>query len=135
MRIHIARPQSVLVLAVAAGLALALAAPTAAFAAARQPLSAGVGLDNRAGHPDYPLKLIFATSRGHYLADIAVTLTDSAGKEVLKAHASGPWLFLDVPAGTYTVRALRKNGTVATARIEATGAGQALLRLTWQAAE
>jgi hypothetical protein len=119
--------------ALVAGFALALI-PLVASAAGMKPLSGGVGVEGRKAHADYPLKLVFATTKGHYLADIAVTLHDSSGKEVMKAHSSGPWLFLDVPAGQYKVVAMRKNGEKASAMVNVTGSGQTVANLAWKAA-
>jgi hypothetical protein len=116
----------------ATGLSLALV-PMAAAAAGMKPLSAGIGLEGRQAHPDYPLKLVFATAKGEYLADVEVSLYDTSGKQVLKAHSAGPWLFLDVPAGQYKVKATRKDGSLTTAMVNVSGDHQLVANLAWKA--
>jgi hypothetical protein len=54
---------------------------------------------------DYDLKLVFAWQRGNYLADIPVVIRDQKGNTVLDAVAQGPWMLVELPAGTYTVTA------------------------------
>jgi len=54
---------------------------------------------------DYALKLVFAVQRGNYLADIPVVIRDQQGHTVLDAVAHGPWMFVELPAGSYTVAA------------------------------
>lgn len=115
---------------VLAGLALAVTPVIAS--AGMQPLSSGIGLENRQPHPEYPLKLVFAMSGGAYLANVNVTILDSTGKEVATLHSPGPWLFVDLPAGTYKVLAKRANGELATAMLHLTGDGQQVLRMTWK---
>jgi hypothetical protein len=99
-----------------------------------QPLSTGVGLDSRQPHPEYPLKLVFALKGGAFLADVNVSIFDTSGKEVAQLHSPGPWLFVDLPAGTYKVVAKRVNGDLSTAMLHLTGDGQQVLTLTWKGA-
>lgn len=115
----------------AMGMALALV-PMAAQAAGMKPLSGGVGVEGRAPHPDYPLKLVFATTKGAYLANVNVKVYDKAGKEVTSAHSPGPWLFLDVPSGEYTVKAMTHSGKAASAMVNVTSGKQTVVNLTWK---
>ena len=50
---------------------------------------------------DYPLKLIFSNEKGEYLSDVKVKLYDEEGKKVLETVSDGPWVFIDVPSGSY----------------------------------
>ncbi len=101
--------------------------------AGKPALSAGIGLENRTAHPDYPLKLVFATRAGAYLADVSVQVFDTSGKRVTQAQSAGPWLYLDVPAGEYRVVATSKTHASASARVNVTGTEQIVVNLTWQA--
>jgi len=78
-------------------------------------ISAGVGLEERqATYPPFPLKLVFAEESGAYVTGVSVTILDSDGKMVLevpKDQVTGPWLFIDLPPGTYTVTGARDNQT------------------------
>jgi hypothetical protein len=114
-------------------LALAMAllwVPTLATAG-MEPLSSGVSKEDRAPHPDYPLKFVFAMASGAYLADIDLTIKDLDGKEVLRTQSSGPWLYLDLPAGQYVVVAKRMTGEKVSALFTVGGEGQRVVRLTW----
>jgi hypothetical protein len=78
--------------------------------------SAGVGSDERRTLPQrYPLKIVFATDRGNLLCDADVTVT-AKGKPVFRGRAAnGPWLVIDLPAGTYDIEAVQ-DGTAKQAK-------------------
>lgn len=75
----------------------------------------GIGTDERAAfakmEPQSNLKLVFATGkRGEYVADIAVSLTDMAGKRMnVQFTADGPVCLIQAPAGSYRVEAVYAN--------------------------
>jgi hypothetical protein len=66
--------------------------------------NAGVGIDEREATPQiFPLKLVFVDVSGAYVGKVAVTVS-GRGREDLEITAnSGPWLFLDLPPGTWTI--------------------------------
>ncbi len=73
----------------------------------------GVGLEERkALGVKYPLKVIISTKGGDYLS--FVTLKIYKGKKLFatipEEKITGPWVYLDLPDGTYKVVAIRKNG-------------------------
>lgn len=104
-------------------LALGLAAPLLAGAAdsgapVLQPVtqggmtyvSGGFGLGERqalndvAG--DYNLKLVFAEKgTGAYLSDVKLSIVDMKGQKVLEAVSDGPWFFVKLAPGRYTITA------------------------------
>jgi hypothetical protein len=49
-----------------------------------------------------------ARKSGADLADVQVRITDSAGKVLFNAPLPGPWLFIDLPPGRYTVEATHR---------------------------
>ncbi|MGJ7511789.1 carboxypeptidase regulatory-like domain-containing protein [Variovorax sp. GT1P44] len=69
----------------------------------------GIGSDEsvamRAEMKDHPLSLLFARAGGAYLADVAVTVKDSAGATALVMNANGPVCLVNLPPGRYTVEA------------------------------
>ena len=70
-------------------------------------LSGGIGEEEREtlrhmAH-DYNVQLIFAAKEGHYVADVHVTIADERGRTVLDAVSEGPWLYTQLPSGTYTI--------------------------------
>ncbi len=57
---------------------------------------------------DYNLKVVLATDEGAYLARLPVAIRDEDGQELLEVETNGPWLYAKLPAGRYTVTAVRK---------------------------
>ena len=91
-------------------LAVLLAAPGARAADAVPVLHGGIGEDERnemlMQHADYNLRLAFAAKgSGSFLSDVQVVVTDAARNEVARATSDGPWCWLRLPAGRYTVTA------------------------------
>ena len=70
-------------------------------------VSGGVGEDSAqrmaALGKEFNLKLLFAAKDGHYLGDIAVTISDGAKHKVLETTAEGPFLFAQLPPGRYSI--------------------------------
>jgi hypothetical protein len=72
-------------------------------------VSGGVGEDARdellrvAGA--YDVHVLFASPAGAYIAGVHVVLRDRAGSTYLATVADGPWLFVNLPAGTYEMTA------------------------------
>ena len=89
--------------------------------------SAGVGLEERSAHyPPFPLKLIFVAGPRTYLNQVSVAIAETAGKvrlAVPRERVTGPWLFVDLPPGTYDITA------------EGTGKAQVKERVTIAAKE
>ncbi len=55
----------------------------------------------------YSLWVVTAARKsGAYLADVQVHVRDAAQREVFDRALDGPWLFLDLPPGAYTVEAV-----------------------------
>lgn len=78
--------------------------------------SAGVGLEERqADYPPFPLKLIFIAGSRAYLSKVDVSITNASGMvrlDIPADHVNGPWLFVDLPAGTYDIRASSRGTTL-----------------------
>lgn len=73
-------------------------------------LSGGVGKDERDAMKQHAkafnTHLVFADSSGKYLSAVAVRITDAKGKAVLETTTQGPWLYANLPAGSYDVAAV-----------------------------
>lgn len=67
------------------------------------------------------LKLVFAATNGEYLGDVNVSIKGSAG-EVSNFKADGPYNYVALPAGNYTVTAM-SNGETRTQKVTV-GKGQ-----------
>ncbi len=84
---------------------------TAAYAQELSPVvSGGVGntdqatieqLENR-----HSLKLVFTGDKGIYLSDVAVSIRDKSGLELVNGVSDGPFLLAELEPGSYTVEAV-----------------------------
>ncbi|OAI47929.1 hypothetical protein AYO43_11405 [Nitrospira sp. SCGC AG-212-E16] len=72
--------------------------------------SAGIGIEERsAEYPPFSLKLVFTAGGKPFLAGVAVTIQPAKGGPPIGIsgdHVNGPWLFVDLPSGTYHVTAI-----------------------------
>jgi hypothetical protein len=98
--------------------------------------SAGIGLAEReAKYPPFPLKLIFVAGPRAYTAQVAVTIADAKGAVVLQVpreQVTGPWLFVDLPAGTYDITADRSDYPPAKQRVEIASGRVKTVYLRWK---
>ena len=80
-----------------------------------QYFSAGLGKEERRlTYPPFPLKLIFVQGERAFLAGVSVHLAKEDGTTILKIpgkEVEGPWLFINMPTGTYIVSGIDSNGT------------------------
>lgn len=71
--------------------------------------SAGIGRAEReALYPPFPLKVVFTAGGKPFVAGVALSLRNVEGTTVLTVpgeQITGPWLFIDVPEGTYEITA------------------------------
>lgn len=71
--------------------------------------SAGVGLEERqAEYPPFSLKLVFTAGGKPYLTGVQVAIQPLKGEAAInipKEQIEGPWLFVDLPSGTYDITA------------------------------
>lgn len=98
--------------------------------------SAGVGAEERAAqYPPFPLKLIFVAGPKAYLSQVAVTITGAKGAvklEVPREQVAGPWLYVDLPSGTYTVTATREGHAQVKGEATVEKGGVKTLYLRWK---
>ena len=98
--------------------------------------STGMGLEERAAkYPPFPLKLIFVAGPKAYLSRVAVTIADKKGTvklEVPAAQVTGPWLYVDLPSGTYTVTATREGQAQVKGEVTVEKGGVKTLYLRWK---
>ncbi len=98
--------------------------------------SAGVGAEERqVKYPPFPLKLIFVAGPKAYLSRVAVTIADKKGTvklEVPAEQVTGPWLYVDLPSGTYTVTATREGQAQVKGEVAVEKGGVKTLYLRWK---
>ncbi len=72
--------------------------------------SAGVGMEERqAEYPPFSLKLILVAGPKAYLSKAGVTITNDSGTvrvDIPSDNVNGPWVFVDLPDGTYDIEAV-----------------------------
>jgi hypothetical protein len=77
--------------------------------------SAGVGTEERsAEYPPFSLKLVFTAGGKPFLAGVAVTIQSAKGGPPIgipRDHVNGPWLFVELPSGTYYLTAIHADRT------------------------
>jgi hypothetical protein len=77
-------------------------------------LSGGVSTDEREAMEkmakSYNVKLSLAEKRGPYLSDVKLVIEGPKGT-LIDTITDGPWFYIQLPAGTYTVKASFNNQT------------------------
>ena len=77
--------------------------------------SAGIGIEERsAEYPPFSLKLVFTAGGKPFLAGVAVTIRPAKGGppiDIPRDHVNGPWLFVELPSGTYHLTAIHADRT------------------------
>jgi hypothetical protein len=96
------------VLAAVAGPAFALVRGTTDTG--RDYVTGGIGSDEmatlRQERSRYPLAVLTAaTGTGAYLSDVHLHIVDEHAQAVLDVVMDGPWLYVDLPPGRYTIEA------------------------------
>ena len=77
--------------------------------------SAGVGIEERtAKYLAFLLKLVFTARGKPFLSGVAVTIQSAKGGPSINIppdHVNGPWLFVELPSGTYHLTAIHADRT------------------------
>ena len=101
--------------------------------------SVGVGLEEReADYPRFPLKIVFVVGGKPYLTHVAVRISDETGAVNLvipKDQIMGPWLFVDLPEGTYTVSGTWEGKTQTNKGIKIGKGSMTTIHLRWAEGE
>lgn len=98
--------------------------------------SAGVGIEERKQLPQFfPLKVVFATDQRQLLCDAEVRIS-SAGKTIFESRAeNGPWLIVDLPAGTYDVVAIQDGKAKSAKGVRIAAGKKQTVVLRWKTTE
>jgi hypothetical protein len=80
---------------------------------------------------DYSLKVIFSNKKGEYLSDIVVKILDQYGNTILTTVSNGPWLFVNLPSGTYNLEASVGGDRRRISRINIEGGSQKVISVQW----
>src|SRR5262245_2335227 len=97
--------------------------------------SAGVGVEERqAEYPLFSLKLVFTAGGKPYLTGVDVTIQPvNGGADIIisREQIEGPWLFIDLPSGTYDVSAAYGEHKQALKGIKIVSGKQKTVHLRW----
>jgi len=97
--------------------------------------SAGIGLDERgAEYPPFSLKLVFTAGGKPFLTGVTVTIQGPKGTEqvvIPGERVTGPWLFVDLPAGTYNITAVQADQTQALKSVKVERGKTTVVHLRW----
>lgn len=100
-----------------------------------QYFSGGLGKEERSlSYPPYPLKLIFVKGERAFLAGVAIEVFHPDQKSLISIpgeEVQGPWLFLNLPAGKYVVKATDSNGTTLEKSIDLTAKATTTVHFRW----
>ena len=98
-------------------------------------LSAGVGIEERSAiYPSFPLKLVFTAGGRPYVAGVTVTVeavNSSLQIGIPPEEITGPWLFLDLPDGTYHISATMEKRTERLTHVKVEHGRQRTLYMRW----
>ena len=79
---------------------------------------------------EFNLKLLFAAKDGHYLADVAVSISDAGNRKILDTVSEGPFLLAQLPPGKYAISATYAGAAqIRNTTIAATGRRELILPL------
>ncbi len=75
-------------------------------------LFGGVGSDEREALEEraksYNVKLIFAEKRGAFVSGVSLQMTTAQGAEIAALMVEGPWFYIQLPPGNYSIKARLK---------------------------
>lgn len=97
--------------------------------------SAGIGIEERsAEYPPFSLKLVFTAGGKPFLAGVAVTIRPAKGGppiDIPRDHVNGPWLFVELPSGTYHLAAIHADRTQNLKGVTVEGGKTKTVHLRW----
>ncbi len=100
-----------------------------------QYFSAGVGLEERQlTYPPYPLKLILVEGGGAFLSNVAFSIRQLDGTltfDIPASHVEGPWVFVNLPTGTYLITAENSRQKKIEKQVSVTEEQTKVLHLRW----
>ena len=103
-----------------AGLATTAALPAWALHSSLTPqgvpyVTGGISLGElselRARRKDFSLWIVTAAKSGAHLADARIVIRDNQGETAFNRLLDGPWLFIDLPLGSYEIEATFRGET------------------------
>lgn len=98
-------------------------------------MSGGIGIEQqeamRKQAAAYNVKLVFALKSREYVADVKVSIADKNGNEILNTISEGPWLYVQLPPGVYTIKCSFRGDTKEIRELRVPKSGQLTRTLLW----
>ena len=82
----------------------------------------------------YNLKLVFAEKRGAFVSGVSLHIGTAKGVELASLTVEGPWFYIQLPPGDYTVKA-RLTGEVKETKVTVTKDKRAQQSFVWDLGE
>ena len=101
-------------------------------------MTGGVGSNERkimqSWGGDYNLKLAFVEMSGEYLSDVELLIV-KYGREMVRETANGPWFYIKLPPGEYTVNATYEDVTEQIENLQLVEGGPVTRLVRWDLEE
>lgn len=81
---------------------------------------------------DFNVRLLFASDQGHFFSDALVEVLNADDQLLMQGRGQGPYFLMDMPAGTYQVKATVKGMPQSKTLVVPEGGGQQRLQFRWQ---
>ena len=102
-------------------------------------MTGGIGIAEREAMEsqgrDYNLKLSFSEKSGVYLTDVGVVVENRNGDEMVNITTNGPWLYLQLPRGSYTVKSTYNGESQRIENVRVTGGDRVQRIVRWDLPE
>lgn len=84
-------------------------------------ITGGVGDEEMAEiiaqEPNFNVHVLLSSDQGEYMGDVAVRFLDKKNVEVLRVMGAGPFVYANLPSGSYTVEAASNSGVIQSKKI------------------
>lgn len=81
---------------------------------------------------EYNLKLSFAETSGMYISDVRLSIARD-GRQIVQTITNGPWFYIKLPPGVYSVEATYENETKRVENLEIGEGGRVTRLIHWPA--
>jgi len=72
---------------------------------------------------EFNVHLLITALKGEFISDATLKIADASGTEMLNLENAGPYVYVKLPAGNYTLEATSRTGAVKQMKIKAPASG------------
>lgn len=84
-------------------------------------ITGGIGdeemTEMNAQEPNFNARVLLVSTHGEYMSEVAIRFLDKNNAEVLRVDDAGPFFYVNLPNGTYTVEAASTSGAIQKAKL------------------